>query len=337
MATIHDIARIVGVSPALVSLALNGKPRVSPETAAEIIKTANKIGYRRVADRAQKTGTVRFIRFTKAKSFLRESHTAFFAEYVEGAEQYLNEQGYRFEVSSFAGDKLADIAHALEDSHLQGAVILATELDPDDMTAFSSKKVPLVFLDVCHAFLPYDYCTMNNNDALFLAVSHLREMGHREIGLVASDLDTGNFSDRTEAFLRLLNFFKLKGKAEWRYRATPEASKAAEELRLAFEKNPPPPALFCHTDNLAYGCFQALASLGLRVPEDVSIIGFDDLPFSQIMQPPLTTVSVPTTVMGSAAAQLLAMRIANPGRPPEKRFCGCELTVRKSVFRRGEA
>ncbi len=331
MATINDIARIVGVSPALVSLALNGKPRVSQEKAAEIIKVANKIGYRRPTDRVPKTGTVRFVRFTKAKSFLRESHTAFFAEYIEGAERYLNEQGYRFEVSSYAGDRLLDIAHTLEDSHLRGAIILATELAPGDMAAFSSKIVPAVFLDVCHDFLPHDYCTMNNADALFRVVEHLYEMGHRQIGLVASSLDTGNFADRTEAFLRLLDLFKLKGKAQWRYRAAPEASRAAEELRSAFEKHPPPPALFCHTDNLAYGCFQALASLGLRVPEDVSIVGFDDLPFSQVMQPSMTTVGVPTAAMGRAAAQLLADRIANPQKPFEKRFLDCDLAIRKSV------
>ncbi len=203
MATIHEIARMVGVSPALVSLALNGKPRVSPETAEKIIRAAKKIGYRRPADRIAKNMTVRFVRFTKAKSFLRESHAAFFAEYTEGAEQYLNDQGCRIEVSSHAGDKLPDIVHSLEDAHLQGAIVLATELSPGDMDAFSG-GVPLVFLDVCHHHLPRDYCTMNNHSAVFLIVRHLCGMGHREIGLVASSLETGNFAERTDAFQRML-------------------------------------------------------------------------------------------------------------------------------------
>ncbi len=334
MTTIQDIARIVGVSPGLVSLALNGKPRVSQEKAAEIIKVAHKLGYRRVAERRNKTGTVRFIRFTKADSFLRESHTAFFSEYIEGAQQCLNEQGYRFEVSSHAGDKLADIVRSLDDSHLQGAIILATELKTEEMQVFSDRQIPLVCLDVCHQFLPFDYCTMDNSAALFMAIKHLHEMGHREIGLVASSLDTGNFVDRTDAFLRVLSYYKLPRKAEWRYKATPEASKSAEELRIAFAKAPPPPALFCHTDNLAYGCMQALTALGLRVPDDVSLVGFDDLPFSQIVQPSLTSISVPTALMGRTAAQLLAERIANPQKPPEKRLLGCELNIRSSVAAR---
>lgn len=334
MATIYEIAQKAGVSPALVSLALNGKPRVSPQTAEKILKIAGQMGYRRSPQKKLRSAALRFIRLTKADDFLGESHSTFFAEYFEGAEQYLADQGSRTEVASYTGDRLGEVVKDLRGRQVRGAVVLGTELSPGDMAVFSESPVPLVFLDTCHDFLPFDYCTMNNLDAVNLVLRHLHDMGYHSIGMVGSLVESGNFSERKAAFHACLAALDIRDNRFGQYFAVPETGPATGQLTALFRRRRPPPALFCFTDNLAYAAIEALSVVGLTVPDDVSVVGFDDLSASAIMRPALTTVAVPTRAMGAAAARLLCDRIENPGRPPEKTRLGCELVVRDSVFDR---
>ena len=331
MPTIHDIAKKAGVSPGLVSLALNGKPRVNADTAERIIRIANSLGYRRRVTRTPGAGTVRFVRLSRSDSAYRNSHAPFFADYIEGAEDYFKERGYRFEVSSYPAEDPEAIARAMAADNLQGAVVLATELTAGEVAALGGCRLPLVVLDACHDFLPFDHCNMNNRDAVHRMVSALDELGHTNIGVVASANPTFNLADRAAAFDRSLELLGLASRAGWIYPVPADAAGAAEVLVPAFRRRRPPPALVCLTDNLAYGCLQALATLKLRVPEDVSVMGFDDLPSSRVMHPPLSTVRVPTHAMGAAAARMLDARIASPDKPVEKTLFTCELIMRKSV------
>lgn len=331
MPTIQDIAKKAGVSPGLVSLALNGKPRVNAATADRIIRIANSLGYRRRVVRAPGAGTVRFVRLSRSDSPYRNSHAPFFADYIEGAEDHLKSRGYRFEVSSYPAEDPEAVARTLAADGLRGAVVLATELTAGEVAALGGSGLPLVVLDACHDFLPFDHCNMNNRDAVHRIVSELRDLGHTGIGVVASANPTFNLADRAAAFDSSLELLGLARRPGWVYPAPADAAGAAEALIPAFRRRRPPPALACLTDNLAYGCLQALAALKLRVPEDVSVIGFDDLPSSRVMHPPLSTVRVPTHAMGAAAARMLDARIADPDKPVEKTLFACELVMRKSA------
>lgn len=331
MPTLRDIAKKAGVSPGLVSLALNGKPRVNAATADRIIRIANSLGYRRRVVRIPGVGSVRFVRLLRSDSPYRNSHAPFFADYIEGAEDYLKNRGYRFEVSSYPAEDPEAVARTLSADGLQGAVILATELTAAEVAAMGGNRLPLVVLDACHEFLPFDHCNMNNQDAIHRIVCELHCLGHASIGVVTSANPTFNLASRAAAFGRSLELLDIPRRSGWIYPVPADAAGAAEALVPAFRRRRPPPALMCLTDNLAYGCLQALAELKLRVPEDVSVVGFDDLPSSRVMHPPLTTIQVPTHAMGAAAARMLDARIADPDKPVEKTLFACELVMRKSV------
>lgn len=332
MATLQDIAKIAGVSSGLVSLALNGKPRVNPETAERIIRIANDLGYGRRAGRAGTaagTGAVRLIRIAEGGSLLRTSHASFFADYIDGAERYSHECGYRFEVTSC--NDYGELEKVLRTRQLRGAIVLATELPDADLQRLAGHSLPLVFLDVFHEHIPVDCCNMNNAGAVHAMLSTLKNLGHHDIGMVDSSVETFNFTCRAQAYEKFVDALGLKRRSGHVYRVHPEPVRAAEELTPLFKKRRPPSALLCMTDNLAHGCVQALASLGLRVPDDVSVMGFDDLPSSRVVDPPLATVRVPTREMGAAAARLLDNRIAHPERPIIKVLLDCEVVVRESI------
>lgn len=330
MATIQDIAKKAGVSPGLVSLALNGKPRVSPDTAKKIIDIADSLGYRRRTTKTPGAGIVRFIHFAPMDSHLLGSHSPFYADYINGAQTNLQKMGYRCEVSSHPMTELPHACRILNHDGIQGAIVLATELSAKDIQVFETCGLPVVFLDAMYDHLTFDCCNMNNIDAIHMIVSALHDLGHRKIGLVNSSPITPNLEARTHAFATSLEQLGLSGRSPRVYTAPLDAALAAGKLQDDFRRRRPPPALVCITDSLAYGCLQALSSLGINVPEDVSVIGFDDLPSSPVMNPPLSSVQVPTAHMGAAAARLLDARIVTPDKPVEKVQFNCELILRAS-------
>jgi Transcriptional regulators len=135
----------------------------------------------------------------------------------------------------------------------------------------------------------------------------LYDSGHRKFGLVDGDIRTPNLEARAQAFAQSIAVLGLSERQQRSYRVPTDASLAAEVLRAEFQRHRPPSALICLTDNFAYGCLHALSLLHFRVPGDVSVMGFDDLPSSRVMHPPLSTIKVPIELMLLRMQQLQEM------------------------------
>jgi LacI family transcriptional regulator len=335
-----DIAKAAGVSPATVSLALNDKPGVGEETRRRVRSIARKLEYqspKSAAQPATASGSICLLQIARHGHTVNRDHDVFIADYIEGLGQGARQQGLSLEVATFKRTPVEQIIAAARQQPAAGLIVLGTELSAVDVEAFAPVEKPLVFLDTFHEFLPFDFVDMNNQDSVFTVVSHLKERGHRQIGMVTGSMDLGwetrNLRLREEAFVASLARCGLPYEPRHVF-ATDSTFHGAYDDMLAILRRGVqlPSALFCGNDIIACGCLKALVAEGVRVPEDVSLVGFDDLPLAAVVDPPLTTVQVSKAEIGRMAVQLLVTRLRSESRtPPVKVLVGGKLVERQSV------
>jgi len=331
---IKEIAEAAGVSPGAVSLALNNRPGVSDVTRKRILSIADDLNYKRkgAADPSNhpRKGTIRFLKVTKHGRVLNEDHKVFVADYIEGLSKGCRENRYYLQLVSHKTERIEEVLP--KSNAIRGLVVLGTELEEPDLQMFLSLHMPVVFLDTFHEYLPFDFVDMDNCAAVHKIVSHFHEAGHRKIGYVRSTTKTRNLKLREQAFLSALSRFGLEPRPEFVFAVDSTYEGAYRDMMHILESAKAlPTALFGGNDIMSYGCIKAMKEAGLRIPEDVSVIGFDDLPTSAIMDPPLTTVRVATKELGAMAITLLSMRLEEPSIPPMKLQIGADLTERRSV------
>ncbi len=337
MATrIVDIAKLMNVSPATISLALNNKQGVSTELRDKIIAMANELGYKGVSGYKRKRAenmTIRVLKIAKTGHIVNSSHNAFIADYLEGLEIQAKSHGYQLEVAFFNKVSIVDIIASVKDAAISGIVVLGTELDFDDMDQFNKLTLPLVFIDTFNPFSSFDCINMSNTDEIYKIVEHFYRFGHRDIGIAKSTYETRNLKVRETDFREAMNYFSIPVREEFVFPVDSTFEQSfADMTRLLSAGQKPPTALFCVNDIIAYGCMKALKNMNYRIPEDVSIIGFDDLPSSAITEPPLTSIRVSKHQIGRRAMQHLIERITgDPNTMPEKVLVGGMLIVRESV------
>lgn len=331
--TIKQIAERAQVSPATVSLVLNMKPGVGAETRDRVLAAASELDYRaRKSEREPSTRTIRFLRIAKHGHIINPNHRVFIADYIDGIEREARLHRCALEVSSYEHFNPEEILHSLDTSSLAGAIVLGTELDDLDVEKFRSVRIPLVFIDTYHTALDFDFVDMNNDSSVFTVVEYLRNQGHRRIGLVKGAIETRNFRLRERSFLDSLERFGLPFDERDLFAIDSTYDKGRENMEWLLKgRRDLPTALFCVNDIVAYGCAQALKDSGFSIPEDVSLVGFDDLPSNAFMSPPLTSMKVSKHCIGQRAMQLMALRLEDPERPSEKTLIGGSLVVRDSV------
>jgi LacI family transcriptional regulator len=343
---IVDIAKAASVSPSAVSLALNGKPGISGEVRKNIINIAIRMGYKSVLPvpyRINENITVRMLKIAKHGHIVNERHNAFITEYLEGIETGAKKRGYKLEVSFYNRVPVEDIieterrAAAQSETAVDGLIILGTELSAHELDFFTSLSKPMVFIDTWFPLAIFDCIDMDNDDGVFQSIRYLYDCGHRSIGLVKSSYDTRNFKMREEAFRESMEYFSLPVQNKFIVAVDPAADKAAKDMEHFLVKNEKlspalPSAFFCMNDIMAYGCMKALRDHAIRIPEDISIIGFDDLPSSSITEPPLTTIRVSTHQIGERALERLSDKINGlTHASPEKILVAGKIIIRGSV------
>jgi LacI family transcriptional regulator len=174
---------------------------------------------------------------------------------------------------------------------------------------------------------------MDNVDGVFKAIQHLYNLGHRSIGLVKSSYETRNFRMREFGFREAMEYFSLPVQEKFAVSVDPTFDGSTKDMDKYLDRNKNlPTALFCMNDIIAYGSMKALRNHNLNIPEDISIIGFDDLPSSSLSDPPLTTVRVSTQQIGWRALEKLSEQISNPvDHITENILIACKLVIRDSV------
>jgi DNA-binding LacI/PurR family transcriptional regulator len=332
---IKDIAEAANVSAATVSLVLNNKPGVSEATRQKILQITQSLINSTQNQFIPNDGSIKAIRFLKVIQHghvLNRDHNVFIASYLDGLEAEARTKGYNLEVTTLETTESAAIKTVLSHPNLQGLIVLGTELTENDMSAFEPFDIPMVFIDTEYEHLPFNFVDMNNLEAAYQIIKYFVDNGHTKIGLIKTTVETGNFRLREQGFRNALQYYKVPLNQTYIFQVDSTFDGAYQNMKQLLNKNASlPTALFASNDIIAYGCIKALKEFGFQVPNDISIIGFDDLPLCALMEPQLTTMKISKKQIGRMAMKLLFEKIETSSSVSSKIIIGSELVIRNSV------
>jgi LacI family transcriptional regulator len=335
--TISDVARRAGVSLMTVSRVVNNKEDVSPSTRQRVLEVIEELGYRPssiarglVTHRTCTLGVV-----------VPDIDNPFFSGLVRGAEDMAYNEGYSVLLCNTNEDPERELAvlHSLEEKQIDGLLLCSSRLSDDELY-----KVIVRFPAVVLAFRKLDdacvgAALIDETAGGRIVAEHLFGTGHKSIGLIFGPSISFSAIGRLQGFREALTEAELPYQREWLRRCLPtleEGYKAAKNLLL---DHPQLTALVCHNDLVAISALQACAELDLRVPEDIAIVGYDDIPMAALVTPSLTTCHIPRYELGTDAMRLLLDQIADGDGNPQDILIQPNLKVRDSApdIQRGES
>ncbi|MFV0527464.1 MAG: LacI family DNA-binding transcriptional regulator [Lachnospiraceae bacterium] len=329
--SIKQISERTGFSPATVSNALNHKKGVNKDTSALIFKTAKEMGYLE----ENRITKIKFVIFKRNGLIIDD--TPFFQLMIDGVEKECRNCGYELMVSTLhrmAADYEAQVRWLLEDRDA-AVILLGTELMEDDLKPFYGVKCPLLLLDNWSEDMAFNGVLINNSDSARRATEYLIGKGHQEIGYLRGEFRIKAFRSRAVGYQIALTKAKLEFNRDFTITLGTTVDSAYRHMKQYLERKPKlPTAFFSDNDVIALGVMKALQETGVRVPQDISIIGFDDLPFSSISSPALTTLRVSKREMGQVAVRRIRDMI-EMGEDSKLKIQVCtEFIVRDSVAER---
>jgi LacI family transcriptional regulator len=333
---IIDIAKVADVSPATVSLALNNKSGVSAKVRQKIKTTAAQLGYKHIGNEPYEVCeniTIKMLKIATHGHIINERHNAFITDYMEGIETGAKKRKCKLEVSFFNRVPIQEVVGAQKDTVAAGLIVLGTELNAHELNFFAELSMPIVFIDTYFPLSAYNCIDMDNTDGVFKAIQYLYNCGHRSIGLIKSSYETRNFKMREFGFREAMEYFSLPIQDHCIVSVDPTFDHSQEDMSKYLNKSRSlPTAFFCMNDIIAYGCMKALREHNFRTPEDISIVGFDDLPSSSLSEPPMTTIRVSCHQIGQRALEKILELIAGQyDAMPENILVAGKLIIRNSV------
>jgi len=313
---ISDIARQSGVSLSTVSLALNNKPGVSQETRSRVLEAAAALEYpikpAVTVGKSYRLTTIGMV--VKIDPDIPPQANPFYSKVIVGIEDACRRKGINLLFATLPVDENncpVEVPQLLYNNIVDGLLMVGTFVD-ETITSMSGVQVPpIVLVDGYSNTESYDTVISDNFRAAYQVVKYLIDKRHRHIGLVGSDENCfPSLKDRRNGYLRALKESEI-GEV---YIANFNINKSHgfQETISLLKEYPIITALFCVNDDVGSAAIKAVQDLGKRVPEDISIIGYDDTYIAANTHPALTTMHVDTVAMGRAAVHLLSLRLENP-------------------------
>lgn len=326
--TSHDVAKQAGVSVATVSRVLNDSPHVSPSVRRKVLRAVKALNF-------QPNRTAQRLRAKQSKVIgliISDIQNPFFTSVVRGIEDTAYANGYSLVLCNsdedFEKEKL--YINVMRAEAVAGVIIASTLESNPLISDLRNHKIPVVAVDRRIKNQKIDSVFVANARGAFAAVSHLIELGHRKIGFVGLPWSCVPGKERFEGYQRAL---REKGLAVSRrlvrigdakqpsgYTCTLELLKSQSSMT----------ALFVANNLMTLGALDAIRARGLKIPDQISIVGFDDMPWAPLLQPPLTAVAQPTYELGRKAGELLLERLQNPHKPVANVQLDTTLIVRGS-------
>lgn len=300
-ASIKTISAMTGFSLATVSNALNNKRGVNKETAETIVRIAREIGY---LNNGPRISRLKMVIYRASGVIVNDS--PFFSSLIAGVEAecraskldmaicYLNRdmEGYESQLRELLNDSSSAL------------LLLATEMDEAEAKKFEKAISPVLILDNSFEDLDFSAVLIDNYAAAHLAVRYLVQLGHRRIGYLSGEFRINNFCYRREGYMRALAEAGLPCDPGCTVQLPTNIEGSYAAMAKYLDGDPEmPTAYFADNDMIALGAMRALQQKGYRIPEDISVVGFDNLPFCAISDPPLTTIKVYNYEMGCAAVR----------------------------------
>jgi len=329
--SIKDIARAANVSHPTVSRALSHSPLVRGETAERIRLIAASLGYRPSAIArslaSNKTNTIGVVVTSIADPFI--------ADVVSGIEETANDHGYSvFLANSNANpDREVKVVHSFHERRVDGIIVTASRVGALYVPLLSGLKVPIVLINNQHPDAPDEFIysvMIDNLKASIQVMEHLIGLGHRRIAYIGDKAGFQSDTERLAGYRQGLAFagYPLLPELVVHGDGKPEGGRQAMEKLLSLPT--PPTAVFCYNDMSALGALRALYGHGIKVPDDISLVGFDDLAIASYTSPLLTTVGQPKQQMGRMAMDTMLKLISGVGTKANIKVDG-ELIIREST------
>lgn len=308
--TVKELAKIAGVSPASVSIVLNNKKGVSEKTRAHVQGILKKYNYT-VSPKRDNNKTLCFLKYKK-HGMLVEQNEGFIAAIMDAAEAESFRRGYSLSIV-VSDNNFEETVKSMDYGAYDGIIILSTELEEEQYRLFDEIKKPYVAVDNIIRNYPCNSVAINNEETVCAAISHLAGLKHKNIGYFHSAVNIANFAERRDAFLKYSSQFKLDFKPEYQFDLPPTLVGAYEGMKKYLEAKPQlPGCAFADNDSIAIGVMKALLEFGYKIPDDISLIGFDDIHFSSFTSPPLTTMKIQKALIGKLAVRQICDLIDSP-------------------------
>ncbi len=327
--TIKKISEIAGVSQAAVSLALNNKPGVSEETRNMIIEIAHRYGYTKKSNTQNKN--ILFIKYVGTGAAV-EQNGDFIARVIDSIEQTASTLGYNLTIKNILAAEFQTEIKTVNFEEYVGVVFLGTEATTSDVNLLQEMTSPIVVVDNMFSRDDIDAVVMDNFGGIHQGIKYLASLGHTKIGYIDSIVRFSNFNHRTEAYHKGIDEFSLETNQAV-IQVSPNLEGAYTDMLnyLKKMKGDIPTAFMAANDTIAIGAVKAFKEFGLEIPNQVSIIGFDDIPFCTILDQALTTIRVHKERMGALAVHLLNDKIKDPSEENVKILVTTKLVERDSV------
>ncbi len=331
---LKDVASRAGVHPATASRALNPETRllVSEDTAHRVLKAAAELGY-------QPNAVARSLRTRRSHTvgvLIPDLNNPLFPPIVRGLEDRLDADGYVALIGNTDGDDARErkVFEQMRARHVDGYVLATAHLRNPLLDEAVRAGVPVVLMNRIAEDYSFPSVTVDNERGVRMAISHLTSLGHSKIACIAGPQDVSTGLARYRGFQSGMAAAGLEvppGRVAFaRSFSIEEGRRCAREILAAGDGCT---AVAAGNDMLAVGCYQALDQAGLACPGDVSVVGFNDMPFIDMLRPPLTTVAFPHYQVGTEAAQLLLERLNGDGGLVKVLYLAPELIVRGSTAR----
>lgn len=325
--TSFDVARLAGVSQSTVSLVLNGKAegRVSEETQKAVQDAANEIGYyRNSMARALRLGTASTLALV-----IPDLINPYFASLLRGAQNAARRNGYVIVMVETENDPnwQKDVLDTLCIRAVDG-FILAAVFHPQKKF-INLLKERTVILDAYSDEM--STINIDNRGAINTVIDHLKTLGHRRIAFVSSSIKKDTFIDRRKAYMAAVDSKKIGYQPGYFVEASFDFEKTRDLFLEVLSGPNPPTAVICEQDLLAVGVYKAAYKLGKRIPEDLSVVGFDGITFTRYLDPELTTIAVPAELIGERAVETLVNQLKQTSNSLVHEEVPIELIIRKST------
>jgi len=327
MVSIKDIARVAHVSHSTVSRALRGSPLVNAETRELIQRIATEKGYTPSAVArslvTRRTNTIGVVVTSIADPFV--------GEVVNGIESFMLERDYSIILATCHAEPDREIraVRGFQERRVDGVLVTASRVGELYRQMLEETRAPIVLINNQHAGEFAWHVSIDNPAGARLMTGHLIGLGHRRIGYIGDRFGLHSDEERFAGYRARLEESGIAYLPELLAYGDGGAESGLQAMRQLLELGEPPTAVFCYNDMQAFGAMRAVRERGLRVPDDISIGGFDDLFLSFYCDPPLTTIRQPKHEMGREAATILLDLIA--GRNPSSCFKTGVLIERQST------
>ncbi len=301
MVTIKDVAREAGVAISTVSNVLNKVDVVTDATKKKVLDAVEKLGY--VPNMSAKS-----LKNSKSNTiglFLRSVQGDFFKLLMQKIHWECKERNYMLNIYVSNVNTSEEVYGMIISSCVEGAIVLNESLGQEHLKRLEDSGLPIVFFDRSYSGQNISSITIDDREGARRAMEHLVKCGHKRIGFMHG-ADSRDNALRYETYLEVMNQYQLPVEEEFIFYGEFSKDEAYREMcKVLPTLTSLPEALFCANDEMAFGCILALEEAGIRVPQDISVIGYDDSMMAQYFQPALTTIRSPIEEMGEIGIEEL--------------------------------